>query len=138
MPPKILIKMPFTFGSLSRIRNPAATVSFVAPPPTSRKFAGSLPATDDPALARVQKIRERDMGVIDTVDGYYGNFSDKLQESYGAWRRTSYDAIQKEDKARSQARTRTVLGAAAVRADLDVLGARFVAALRRELATATR
>ncbi len=81
-----------------------------------------LPATDDPALARVQKIRERDMGVIDTVDGYYGNFSDKLQESYGAWRRTSYDAIQKEDKARSQARTRTVLGAAAVLASIFVPG----------------
>jgi hypothetical protein len=81
-----------------------------------------LPATDDPALARVQKIRERDTGVIDTVDGYYGNFSDRLRESYGAWRRTSYDAIQKEDKARSQARTRTVLGAAAVLASIFVPG----------------
>jgi hypothetical protein len=31
--------------ALRRIRKPAATVSLVAPPPTSRKLAGSLPAS---------------------------------------------------------------------------------------------
>ncbi|MFO1425981.1 MAG: hypothetical protein U1F11_03210 [Steroidobacteraceae bacterium] len=81
-----------------------------------------LPAADDPAVARIQKIRERDAAVIDTVDGYYGNFSEKLRDSYGSWRHTSYDAIQKEEKARSQARTRTVLGAAAVLASIFVPG----------------
>ena len=79
-----------------------------------------LPATDDPALVRVEKIRERDMTVIDTLDGYNTGFSEQLFDSYGAFRRTSYEAIDKEDRARSQATTRTVLGAAAVLASIFV------------------
>jgi hypothetical protein len=81
-----------------------------------------LPADGDPLLERVGRIRERDAAVIDTVDGYNGNFTDKLRDSYGGWRRTSYDAIEKEDRARSQARTRSVLGAAAVLASIFVSG----------------
>jgi hypothetical protein len=81
-----------------------------------------LPASGDPAMLRIEKIRERDAAVIDTVDGYNGNFAEKLADSYGGWRRTSYDAIEKEDKLRSQARTRTVLGAAAVLASIFVPG----------------
>jgi hypothetical protein len=79
-----------------------------------------LPATDDPALVRVEKIRERDMTVIDTLDGYNTGFSEQLFDSYGAFRRTSYEAIDKEDRARSQATARTVLGAAAVLASIFV------------------
>src|ERR1700737_2356361 len=43
MPPKILAKIPFTLGSDVMILNGAATFSLVAPPPTSRKFAGVAP-----------------------------------------------------------------------------------------------
>ncbi len=81
-----------------------------------------LPAAGDPAMQRIEKIRERDVAVIDTVDGYNGNFAEKLADSYGGWRRASYDAIEKEEKLRSQARTRTVLGAAAVLASIFVPG----------------
>lgn len=81
-----------------------------------------LPAAEDPLLERIHRIRERDAGVIDTVDGYNGNFTDKLSDSYGSWRRTSFDAIEKEDRARSQARARTALGAAAVLASIFVSG----------------
>lgn len=81
-----------------------------------------LPADEDPLLVRVSRIRDRDAAVIDTVDGYNGNFTDKLRDSYGGWRRTSYDAIEKEDKVKSQARARTVLGAAAVVASIFVSG----------------
>ncbi|MCP5471021.1 MAG: hypothetical protein R3E75_05785 [Steroidobacteraceae bacterium] len=81
-----------------------------------------LPAAGDPLLERVERIRERDTAVIDTVDGYNSNFAEKLQDSYGGWRRTSFDAIEKEDRARSQARTRSALGAAAVLASIFVPG----------------
>ena len=81
-----------------------------------------LPAADDPATARIAKIRERDAAVIDTVDGYASEFSEKLFDPYGGWRRTSRDAIEKEERTRSQARTRTVLGAAAVLASIFVGG----------------
>src|SRR5580698_9827179 len=43
MPPKMLIKIPFTFGSDVMILNAAVTLSLLAPPPTSRKFAGVSP-----------------------------------------------------------------------------------------------
>lgn len=79
-----------------------------------------LPATDDPVYSRVERIRERDATVVDTVDSYYSGFSEKLRDSYGSWRRASFDAIEKEDRTKSQARTRTVLGAAAVLASIFV------------------
>ena len=43
MPPKMLTRMPFTAGSAVMILKAAVTFSLVAPPPTSRKFAGSWP-----------------------------------------------------------------------------------------------
>ena len=45
MPPKMFINTARTFGSASRILNAASTRSCEAPPPTSRKFAGSPPAS---------------------------------------------------------------------------------------------
>src|SRR4029079_3889533 len=43
MPPKMLTSTPFTCGSDRMILNASVTRSLVAPPPTSRKFAGSPP-----------------------------------------------------------------------------------------------
>jgi hypothetical protein len=77
-----------------------------------------LPAQDDPVAQRVQRIRERDTAVIDTLDGYYAGFAEQMQQSYGDFRRTSYDEIDKEDRARASARARTILGAAAVAASI--------------------
>jgi hypothetical protein len=79
-----------------------------------------LPATDDPITTRIDRIRERDSGVVDTVNGYYANFADQMSESYGQWRRASFEEIEKEQRALYQARTRTYLGAAAVVASVFV------------------
>src|SRR5690554_1236642 len=43
MPPKMLTRMPLTLGFLSMMVKAAVTFSVVAPPPTSRKLAGSPP-----------------------------------------------------------------------------------------------
>lgn len=87
---------------------------------TGRLRVARLPATDDPALSRIERIRERDAAVVDTLDGYNEQLSEGLFESYAGYRRTSREAIEKEDKARAQATTRTVLGAAAVLASIFV------------------
>jgi hypothetical protein len=79
-----------------------------------------LPATDDPISARIDRIRERDSGVVDTVNGYYANFADEMSNSYGQWRRASFEEIEKEQRTLNQARTRTYLGAAAVVASVFV------------------
>jgi hypothetical protein len=77
-----------------------------------------LPADGDPTLARIEKIRERDTAVVDTVNDYYASFHDSMEESYGSWRQTSFSELEKEMRARSSARTRTVLGAAALIASI--------------------
>src|SRR5256884_7000507 len=79
-----------------------------------------LPATDDPIAARVERIRQRDATVIDTVNGCYANFSDQMSLSYGQWRRASFEEIEKEQRALNQARSRTCLGAAGVLASVLV------------------
>ncbi|MBV8804232.1 MAG: hypothetical protein JO042_04275 [Sinobacteraceae bacterium] len=79
-----------------------------------------LPAVDDPISTRIGRIRERDSRVIDTVNGYYANFADQMSDSYGQWRRASFEQIEKEQRTLNQARTRTYLGAAAVLASVFV------------------
>ncbi|MEP7245391.1 MAG: hypothetical protein ABI885_17195 [Gammaproteobacteria bacterium] len=101
---------------------PQAMGGYLAQDPKGLMTVARLPATNDPFTTRIDKIRERDAGVVDTVNGYYANFSDTMRDSYGNWRRTSFDEIEKETRARNQARTRTFLGAAAVLASVFVPG----------------
>jgi hypothetical protein len=77
-----------------------------------------MPADSDPTLARIEKIRDRDTAVVDTVNDYYASFHDNMEDSYGSWRQTSFTELEKEMRARSAARTRTVLGAAALIASI--------------------
>jgi hypothetical protein len=77
-----------------------------------------LPASNDPIATRVQRIRERDAQVLDTLVGYYTGFSDQMELPYGDFRRTSWDEIDKQERALASARTRTFLGAAAVAASI--------------------
>jgi hypothetical protein len=77
-----------------------------------------LPADGDPTLGRIERIRERDTAVVDTVNDYYASFHDSMEESYGSWRQTSFTELEKEMRARASARTRTVLGAAALIASI--------------------
>ncbi len=91
-----------------------------ARPPLTRVVR--LPAGNDPIATRVQRIRERDAQVLDTLDGYYTGFSDQMQQPYGEFRRTSWDEIDKEERALASARARTFLGVAAVAASLFAPG----------------
>jgi hypothetical protein len=102
---------------------PAAMTGYLTQDPKAKTLqVARLPAKDDPYTARIERIRETDGGVVDTVNGYYANFSDSMRDSYGNWRRSSFDEIEKETRARNQARTRTFLGAAAVLASVFVPG----------------
>jgi hypothetical protein len=73
-----------------------------------------LPAQGDPTLGRIERIRERDTAVVDTVNDYYASFAENMDDSYDSWRQTSFSELEKEMRAKSAARTRTVLGAAAL------------------------
>jgi hypothetical protein len=77
-----------------------------------------LPADSDPTLGRIERIRERDTAVVDTVNDYYASFAETIDDSYDSWRQTSFTELEKEMRAKSSARTRTVLGAAALIASI--------------------
>jgi hypothetical protein len=40
-----------------------------------------LPADSDPTLARIERIRERDTAVVDTVNDYYASFAESMDDS---------------------------------------------------------
>jgi len=79
-----------------------------------------LPAEDDVLVKRINQIRERDYGMIDTVSENYTAFSERLQEPYTSWRRYTYDEITAEEKLKAQSRNRMIMGAAAVAAAIFV------------------
>jgi hypothetical protein len=73
-----------------------------------------LPARDDPMLARMRKIREREYMFIDTVNEHYAYFYDEMWEPYENWRKFHYaEAISLREMER-KAMIRKVLGVAAV------------------------
>lgn len=73
-----------------------------------------LPAEDDPLLVRMDRIRERDYALLDTVNEHYSLFAENMSESYTNWRRYSYAEIEAQDDAERSAMTRKLLGAAAI------------------------
>ena len=93
---------------------PTAYAGYVTQTAEGRYQVARLPAEGDPLYERVERIRARDGDLIDTVSDYYGTFSDAVKEPYGDWRRYSFDEIVKEEKLKNQARTRMLMGAAAV------------------------
>lgn len=73
-----------------------------------------LPADNDPLLVRMDRIRERDYALLDTVNEHYSLFAENMSESYTNWRRYSYAELEAQDEAQRSAMTRKLLGAAAI------------------------
>jgi len=73
-----------------------------------------LPSEDDPMLQRMDRIRERDYALLDTINEHYSLFSENMSEPYTNWRRYSYSELEAKDEAKRSAITRKLLGAAAI------------------------
>jgi hypothetical protein len=73
-----------------------------------------LPAQEDPLLMRMDRIRERDYALLDTINEHYSLFADNMAEPYTNWRRYSYAELEAVDEARRASITRKLLGAAAI------------------------
>ena len=73
-----------------------------------------LPAADDPVLQRLQRVRERDYSLVDTLNEYYTSFADGMAVPYGNWRKYSYEELEARSQAQREATTRQILGAVAV------------------------
>ncbi len=60
---------------------PKAMDGYVVKDAKGMMTVARLPAKDDPYTTRIERIRERDGAVVDTVNGYYANFSDSMKDS---------------------------------------------------------
>ena len=74
----------------------------------------TLPAADDPMLARIREIRERDFLFIDTVQDYYAGYARNMRVPYDTWREQSYHETLAVRELRGAARRRFIAGAVAV------------------------
>lgn len=73
-----------------------------------------LPADNDPMMQRIRTIRERDYLFIDTMQGYYDNFTREMHTPYQQWRSMSYKEAMALRELRSEARRDTIMGVAAI------------------------
>jgi hypothetical protein len=73
-----------------------------------------LPASGDPVVQRMDRVRERDYSLIDTLNEHYTAFGETIDEAYINWRKYAYEELEAEAEAKRKAMTRGVLGAAAV------------------------
>jgi len=73
-----------------------------------------LPAEDDPVVQRMQRVRERDYALVDTLNEHYANFAGSMTEPYTQYRKFSHEELEAEAAAKREALTRQVLGAVAI------------------------
>jgi hypothetical protein len=77
-----------------------------------------LPAVDDPMLARVREIRERDHVYVDTLQGYYTNFDAQMMDPYQEWRKNSYYAAVALQELKAESTRNLIVGGIAVLAGI--------------------
>jgi len=73
-----------------------------------------LPSEDDPMMARVNLIGERDAMLIDTLTAHYQDFQVRMFETYHGWREASFQEELALRTERRKARAQQILGAAAI------------------------
>jgi hypothetical protein len=73
-----------------------------------------LPAEQDPMMLRVLRVRERDYMFADTLSEHYAQYYDDLWEPYLSWRRSYLEEANAKRDIQGKARTRTLLGIAAI------------------------
>ena len=68
-----------------------------------------LPAPEDPVVQRLDRVRERDYSLVDTLNEHYTNFSESMDDASGNWRKYSHEELEAEADAKRKALTRQVL-----------------------------
>lgn len=93
---------------------PAAFDSYLAKDRNGVYSVQRLPAEDDPMLARMRAVREREYLVVDTLNEYYAGLYFDLSQPYENWRKISREETIKYQDLRRAAWSRYLLGAAAI------------------------
>lgn len=69
-----------------------------------------LPAENDPSVARMRQIRERDRLVVDTLNEHYANFYYGIAIPYRNWRKNSREETVKYRQEKRSALTQALVG----------------------------
>lgn len=93
---------------------PDAFSSYIATNKKGQVVVKRLPASSDPMLTRVRKVREREYAFIDTLDEYYAEFDRAMHKPYQDWRSATYSEAIAYRQLQSQSRTRMLVGSAAL------------------------
>lgn len=81
-----------------------------------------LPAEDDPMLARVRMLRERDHVFVDTLQTYYQGFSEDMFGPYQEWRKLSYEEVVAYQELKRESTRQLIAGGAAIIAGIAAAG----------------
>jgi hypothetical protein len=73
-----------------------------------------LPSEDDPMFGRVRAIEQRDLLMIDTLNGHFDNFHREMQQPYTEWRKARSDEAERQKALEKSALNRTLLGVASI------------------------
>src|SRR5690606_11246063 len=81
-----------------------------------------LPAANDPMMARIRGIRERDYLFVDTMQEYYSNFVMQMERPYQEWRKQPYAEVVSMRDLQRTARNRTIAGVASILGGIAAVG----------------
>ncbi|NNC99154.1 MAG: hypothetical protein HKN85_03130, partial [Gammaproteobacteria bacterium] len=73
-----------------------------------------IPASNDPMIMRIDRIRARNDLFLDVVQDYYRVFNGNMAHPYQEWRKTSYKEVVYERQLKEQSRKEKMAGAAAI------------------------
>ena len=73
-----------------------------------------LPAADDPMVARMRAVREREYTFVDTLNEYYASLYYEMSPPYENWRKMSREEMLNFQELKRSARMRQILGVAAI------------------------
>jgi hypothetical protein len=94
--------------------SPEAFSAYLKPAGSGRFRLLRLPAADDPMVARVSAIRDRDQMFVDTLNEHYLNFYEQMTGPYANWRMYSYQEQDALDRIRRESMLKKILGGVAI------------------------
>jgi hypothetical protein len=104
--------------AFARSFSPDAFDGYLQKTRSGRYEVQRLPAENDPMLARVREIRERDHLYVDTLQTYYTNFDAQMAGPYQEWRKNSYESVVALEQMQAESTRNLIIGGVAVLAGI--------------------